>query len=153
MRVNLSINPVMPMPPNSQPLDIVTVAVALAALMFGRDVAAVVGPYSVIVLGAVLGGAWSASRRPPTSKLGTLLYMMAVVTLSLLITVPMAEIAAVYTRTTDPRVLFGPVSALISGVGDKWPVLISQAWEIGRNVVARKYGGPPPNEPPQGGAP
>jgi hypothetical protein len=38
--------------PSPQSLDIVAVAVSLATLVFGHDMAAIVGPYAVIVIAA-----------------------------------------------------------------------------------------------------
>jgi len=49
-----------PTPPS---LDIVTVTIAVTTWMVGAEVAAVIGPYAVILLSALGGAAWSATRR------------------------------------------------------------------------------------------
>lgn len=50
------------------PLDIVTVSIALATWVVGAEVAQIVGPYSVIIAGAIGGATWSASSRPRESR-------------------------------------------------------------------------------------
>lgn len=44
------------------PLDIVTVSIALATWVVGAEVAQIVGPYSVIIAGAIGGGASESFR-------------------------------------------------------------------------------------------
>jgi hypothetical protein len=130
------------------PLDIVTVSITIATAVFGAPVASIVGPYSVILIGAALGAAWSASRRPPTdSRFRTLLYMLAVVTLALLITVPAAELLAQYAHI-EARWILGPVAALIGGIGDDWPKIRAWALDFVRGVVTRRLGGGAPSDPP-----
>lgn len=121
-------------------LDVVTLAIALAAAMFGPELAAVVGPYAVIFLGAVLGGAWSASRRPAGSRFETVGYLGLIVLLAVLVTVPCADFAATYLHL-ESKVLFAPVAAIISGVGSDWPGVFSWAWGVVRGMVERKAGG------------
>lgn len=126
-----------PQPPS---LDVVTMAIALAAAMFGPELATFVGPYAVIFLGAVLGGAWSASRRPPATRVETVGYLALIVLLAVLVTVPLADFAATYLGLQS-RVLFAPVAAVISGVGPDWPGVFAWAWGIVRGIVERKTGG------------
>lgn len=139
--------------PSPQPLDIVAVAVSLAALIFGNDVAAIVGPYAVIVVAAVLGSFWSASRRPEGSRLATLGYLLAMVLTSVLFTVGLAEIVARHLGAPDARPFFAPVSLLIAGIGPDWPAVGRWVISIGRSVVERRFGPASPNDqpPPPGG--
>lgn len=137
------------------PLDIVTVAITLSTALFGAPVAAILGPYAVIFIGAVLGASWSASRRPPSeSRLSTLLYVMGVVLLALMITVPATELLVAYAKV-EARWILGPVATLIGGIGDDWPKIRVWAMNFLRDAVARRFGGGAPTDPPNppGGQP
>lgn len=114
------------MPPQSTPLDIVAVSVVLAGLMFDSRIAEIVGPYAVIVLAAILGGALSASRRGEASRGKTIGYMALVIILALLVTVPLAEVTAAHipVARVEPRVLFAPVAAIVAGIGHDWPTVL-----------------------------
>ncbi len=100
-------------------LDIVSVLTALAALVFAPDLAALVGPYAVILIGATLGAAWGATRRKATSRLGTLGYIAGMVGLACLVTVPAAAVGSKLTGL-HLHWLLGPVAALIGALGPEW---------------------------------
>jgi len=139
---------------NPQPiaLDPVAVAIAIAAALFGPDLAEVVGPYAVIVLGAMLGATWSASRRPATDRGNTAIYMTFWVVASLLFTVPCAVLASNYLPASmGPRVLLPFVATVISGVGSDWLGVFKWAINLGRVVAERRAGATPPADPPAGG--
>lgn len=134
----------------TSPLDIVAVATVLAAALFGSPSAAeIVGPYAVIVLAAIVGAAWSSSRRPPTTRLGALLYVVLVVALAVLVTVPLAELAARYAGV-EARSMFAPVALVIGGIGPDWPGVVRWALGLLRGVLERRAGQPPgaPGDPP-----
>jgi len=114
------------MHPTPPPLDIVTVAIAVASLIFGPDVAALVGPYSVIVLAAIGGAAWSASSTPEATRRATLLHMLLMVGLALLGTVPLAEVLA-RLASIDARWALGPVAAVIAARPD-WVIARLRRW-------------------------
>lgn len=140
------------MPSQPQPLDIVAVAIAFASLLFEPRLAEIIGPYAVIILGAILGGALSASRRGPTTRAATIVYMALMIILALLVTVPLAEVTAAYIPIVrvEPRVLFAPLAAVVAAIGNDW-VAVGK-WVIGlvRRAVER-WAGAPPNPPPSGG--
>ncbi len=139
------------MPPQSPPLDVVAVAIALASLLFKPEIAQFVGPYAVIFLGAILGGAMSAARRGPTSRVGTLGYMALVIILALLVTVPLAELLAPQIPVRlETRVLFAPVAAIVSGIGQDWPKVGAWLVNLVRGVIERRVGAPPTDVPPGG---
>lgn len=115
-----------PAPP---PIDIVTVAIAIATAMFGQEMAYIVGPYTVIVLGAALGGAWSASRREQGAGGGTLKHMVLVIGWALLITVPLAYLGEKHFGL-EAKWLFGPVAVVIAGIGHDWPRVMG--WGLGQ---------------------
>ncbi|HWH74897.1 MAG TPA: hypothetical protein VNV16_11615 [Methylibium sp.] len=121
------------MHPTPPPLDIVTVAIALVSLAVGPELAAQVGPYSVILLSAVGGAAWSASASPEASRLLTLRHMLAMVGLALIGTVPLAEGLA-RLAGIEARWAFGPVAAIIAARPD-WVLAWARGW------FDRKQGG------------
>lgn len=139
------------MPPQSTPLDIVTVSVILAGLLFDPRIAEIVGPYAVILLGAVLGGSLSAARRGSSSRVETLGYMALVIILALLVTVPLAEVTAAHIPLArlEPRVLFAPVAAIVAGIGHDWPNVGQWAIRLVRGMVERWAS--KPNDTPPGG--
>lgn len=108
------------MAPKPPALDIVSLAIALAALLFSPELSAVLGPYWVILTAATLGAAWSASRRPSNPhRFAVLLYVAGMVVLALLVTVPLAELAA---RMVGVHVhaALAPVALLIGAAGPDW---------------------------------
>lgn len=78
--------------PASPSLDIVTVAIAVSSWVVGDQVAAIVGPYSVILLSALGGAAWSASTRPRSTRWQTIVHIILSVGLAVIATVPLAEL-------------------------------------------------------------
>lgn len=126
------------------PLDVVTLAIALLTALLGPGSAAIVGPYVIILLGAVMGSAWSASRRETESRMATLRHMFLHVSLALLATVPTAIWLGKWLEFDD-RWLLGPVAAVIGGIGHDWPAVFRWALDLGRRAVEsiaqRKTGG------------
>ena len=118
----------MSAPPPPPPLDIVTLAIAIITALLGPGSAAIVGPYVIILLGAVMGSAWSASRRETESRTATLRHMFLHVTLALLATVPVA-IWLGRVLEFDDKWLLGPVAAVIGGIGHDWPRVFT--WLLG----------------------
>lgn len=139
-------------PPSAPPLDIVSVAVALATAVFSPEVAALLGPYAVIFLGAMLGGAWSASRLELPGRWPTVKYLLGIVALALLVTVPAAEIASRYYTGLSFNYLLGPVAVFIGALG---PDGLRRCSRIAWARIRRWPGGTsgePPNTPPAGDA-
>ena len=52
---------------NTSQLDPVSVAIALAGVLFGPALAGIIGPYAVIIISATVGAAWALWRRDPCS--------------------------------------------------------------------------------------
>lgn len=123
--------------PPPPPVDIVTGAITLATWLVGARAAELVGPYAVIVLAAVLGSAWGASRSAPRTRVAALFAMVRVVGLALLVSMPLAELLAVHVGLTQ-RWMLGPVAALVGGIGEDWPAVIRWALDRARRIVERK---------------
>lgn len=128
-----------PTPPN---IDIVTLAIALAAVLFSRETSEVVGPYAVILFCALLGAGWSASRRTQNRTGSTLFYMLGIVGLAVVITVPAAQIVAEHWGL-ERRWTLGPVALVIGGIGRDWPRVGRWALNTAREALeaaARRWG-------------
>jgi hypothetical protein len=134
-------------------LDIVAVFIAIATVIFGRDMASIIGPYAVIFLGAMLGGMWSATRRESKGPMSTAIYLFGIVLMSLLFTVPVAEFVARHTDSKDARQFFAPAALLIAGIGPDWPSVVRWLISLARIVIERRAGvqQPPDDNPPTGG--
>lgn len=136
----------MSAPPPPPPLDVVTLAIALLTALLGPGSAAIVGPYVIILLGAVMGSAWSASRRETETRLATARHMFLHVSLALLATVP-ASIWLGKWLEFDDRWLLGPVAAVIGGIGHDWPKVFAWVLGLGGRILEswtqRRTGGQP----------
>lgn len=113
-----------------QHLDPVTVATAVAATVVGPTLAAVLGPYAVIILGATTGAAWALSRQKEMSRLGAAWYFMRLNATALLLTVSMAAMVNKWGGFSEERWLLAPIALLVGGIGDDWPRVIK--WVVGR---------------------
>jgi len=121
-------------------LDPVNVATALFAVLFGPSLAAYVGPYAVIVIGASVGAAWSLGRRGVTSRFDAFAYFLLMAATALLVTVPLAEWLGGWLGHSDSRWLFAPVAIVIGGVGSDWPNLIRWISRRALRVIERRAG-------------
>lgn len=111
-------------------LDPVAVAVALASVLFGPTLAAIVGPYAVICIASTVGAAWALGRRPQATRRNAVLYFVRLNATAALVTVGLAGAIARGLGLGDGAWLLAPVALLVGGVGDDWPA-------VGRWVLAR----------------
>lgn len=112
---------------NPQPqLDIVTVAIAVSTWAVGAELAQYIGPYSVIVAGAIGGATWAATRRKMNSRWEALAYVLWMVGLALIATVPLAEVVARVSGVA-PRWMFAPVAVVIAAQPN-WVVRQARSW-------------------------
>lgn len=126
-----------PTPPPPQ-LDIVSAAIFVAGLVFAPGAAAVIGPYAVILLGAVLGAAISAGLRPPEARASTLGHMLVWTGLALVLTVPASQILAAYMpQSVRVQWTLGPMAILIAGIGHRWPDVARWAIGLVRRLAER----------------
>lgn len=133
-------------------LDPVAVLIVLLSPFFGPAMAGVIGPYAVILLGAIGGAVYSASGRPTeTGRLGIIGYMLVMVIASVGLTVAASELAASRISVAEPRYLFFPMSMLISGIGWRWPSVVQWAWGLLRGIAERWAASRGNQPPPPGG--
>lgn len=126
-------------------LDIVGLFVFIAAILFSHEVAAVVGPYMVIVIAATIGGSFALARRDKTTRTAAVWFFGRVVGLAVLLTVGLAAAANAYRPDLSPRVLVAPIALLVGFIGDDWPKLLGKVVRViyGALDLVRGKGGNP----------
>jgi len=115
---------------NQSHLDPVSVAIALASVIFGPAMAAIIGPYAVIIIASTVGAAWALGRREEGARLGAAWYFLRLNATAVLVTVSLAQLAGRYVGGGDQYWLLAPIALLVGCVGDDWP-------RVGRWILAR----------------
>lgn len=103
--------------------DAIGFGVFLASFVYAPAVAAVVGPYIVIVLASIVGASFAVKRRDKTTRLAALFYFLRVAGVAVLLTVGAAQLLSSYYDNLTERALITPVAFLIGAIGDDWPEL------------------------------
>ena len=109
--------------------DIIALLIFLGALIFGPEVAAVVGPYVAIIAAAALGASFALSRREKTNRTDALKFFAQVVGLAVLVTVGLTQVAHAYYPALHERLLLVPVALFIGYIGDGWPRIFDSVIE------------------------
>ncbi len=122
-------------------LDPINVSVAVASLAFGPVLAAVIGPYSVIIIASSVGAAWSLGRRESLSKIGAGFYFLRLILTAMLITVSIASVIGDWLNHDDSSWMLAPIALLVGGVGDDWPKLVSWGFKWAVGLFERRGGG------------
>jgi predicted ABC-type exoprotein transport system permease subunit len=111
------------------PLDLVSLFVLIAAAVFSREVAAVVGPYMVIILAAICGAGYALRRREKTTRASAAWFFVRVTVLAVLLTVALAQVVQVYLLPDwQQRWLLVPIALAIGVAGDDWRAIALWAW-------------------------
>lgn len=111
------------MPPTQSSLDPVSVSVVLALTLFSPEIAAVVGPYAVILIAATCGAGWSLGRRDPMTRVQAARYFLKVVTTAALITVGAAKVLGSYIGANLEQWLLAPVALVLAAIGEDWQAI------------------------------
>ena len=120
-------------------LDPVEAAITVVALIFGPSLAAVIGPYSVIVVAASVGASWSIRRNANQKDIATISYFLLINFTAMLVTVAIAKSIGTWLKLEEPMYLLSPIALLIGGVGADWPRLLK--WLLLRAVNTWRPGG------------
>ena len=104
--------------------DAVGLGILLAGLVYSPSVAAVVGPYIVIILASVIGASFAVRRRDKTTRLAAAWYFSRVAGRAVLLTSGVASWASGYYDGWSERALIAPVALAIGAIGDDWPALL-----------------------------
>lgn len=115
---------------NTSQLDPVSVAIALASVLFGPPLAGIIGPYAVILISATVGAAWALGRRDPAARLGAAWYFLRLNATAVLVTVSIAKLAGIWLGVADHSWMLAPIALVVGGVGDDWP-------SVGRWLLVR----------------
>lgn len=124
--------------------DVIGLGILLASVFYRPEVAAVVGPYIIIILASVVGASFAVKRREKTTRLAAVGYFLRVSGLAVILTVSAASVASSYYDNLTERVLIAPVALFIGAVGDDFPQLAK--WFLAKLLagfdVMRGKGGP-----------
>ena len=98
----------------SQPdLTPVTLFTQLAGVVFGASVAMVVGPYIVILIGAMGGSAVAILQRESTGNVRAFIYFLAMTSASVMLTVPLSLMVGGIFGGVQVHWLFAPFSFIL----------------------------------------
>lgn len=122
-------------------LEPTNVAIALAGVLFGPALAALVGPYAVILIASTVGAAWALGRRDPSARLGAAGYFLRLNATALVVTVGLATMAGKWLGIEETNWMLAPIALVVGGVGDDWPRLGRWLFERAGRVLERKAGG------------
>jgi len=130
---------------NQSHLDPVSVAIALASVIFGPAMAAIIGPYAVIIIASTVGAAWALGRREEGARLGAAWYFLRLNATAVLVTVALAQLAGRYLGGGDLYWLLAPIALIVGCVGDDWPKVGRWVFtRVGRLFERRLNGGDKP---------
>lgn len=134
------------MTPNAEQiqLDVVTVAVVAIAAMAGGEVARYAGPYLVIIVAALVGAVGALMRRPESTRLQAIGFLLLLTLLSVLLTGALAALAVHALDQAgmqiDARYLLVPISGGIAYIGHDWPAVASWAGGLAKKFINRRVG-------------
>ena len=116
-------------------LDPIEVARLLAGVFLSQQVAAVVGPYAVIILAGVAGAAFKMSNRKSQGFANSLIFFFACVMWSMLVTVPLATFLASTRENWSAQWFFVPCAAFLAYTADRLKDVAAGAVEAAKIVI------------------
>lgn len=122
-------------------IDPVSVAIALAGVIFGPALAGVIGPYAVIIISATVGAAWALGRRDPAARLSAAWYFLRLNATAVVVTVGLAQLVGRWLGGEDQSWLLAPIALIVGGVGDDWPRVGRWLLEHAGRILERRTGG------------
>lgn len=125
-------------------LDVVTVAVVAIGAMAGGEVARYAGPYLVIIVAALVGAVGAEMRRPGSTRMQALGFILLLTTMSVLLTGALAALAAhafgQVGMPVDERFLLAPISGGIAYIGHDWPAVAAWIGSRLKKLIDRRLG-------------
>ena len=125
---------------NNADLDPVSVAVALLSVTLGPQLAAIVGPYAVIVLASTTGAAWALGRREASTRTSAFAYFGRITATAVLLSVAIESAVHQWLIPTDSHWLLAPIALLVGGIGDDWPAVGRWVLERAGRLIERRAG-------------
>lgn len=126
--------------PNNQPPDLLVLFTALFALVFSPSLAALLAPYAVIILGALLGAGWGLKRRAPDAPGDMWAFTGLMLGTALIFTMPAAVYLQQYIGPGSVQWTLAPLALGIAAVGDDWSRVGAWAFDLGRRIITRRAG-------------
>lgn len=105
--------------PNLDPPAVITALVT--AVIGNQALAEVLGPYSIIVIGAMVGASFSTSGEETLTWGQTILHLTKVLGLALIATVPLSMLVIHWFPYIESRWVFGPMSILVGARNKQLP--------------------------------
>lgn len=125
---------------NNSNLDVVYVMVAILTGLFGPQMAAIVGPFAVIVLSAIGGAAWSLGRRPTELRTTAhdFFFFFRLIITAVMVAGGTAVFVERWTGEGTRQWTLPIIALLIGAVGDDWPGVGRWFAGVVRRWAARK---------------
>lgn len=125
-------------------LDPIEVARLLVGLFLSQQVAAVVGPYAIIILAAMGGAAFRLADAPATGRYGAFFFFFWRTIAAVLLTVPVANMIAARDATWEAQWFFVPAAAGLAYTADRLKGLAVAAVEGAKSLIRGWVGHKPP---------
>lgn len=119
-------------------LDPVSGVVFLLSIYLGSEIAAVVGPYAVILGCGACGAGYGLSRWRACSVGMGALYIAGMTLVTLVSTIPAVELAHTYWPSLETRWLIAPAAMVIGAIGHDWPTVGRAVLRRALNILQRK---------------
>lgn len=104
---------------SNEPADLITLLVTLLAIIAGKEIAAILGPYAAIFLGACAGAALSLSANETEMKpLPAVVFVSVRVLVAVVLTVFLAEFLQYFRPEWKARILVVPIAFVIGFIRD-----------------------------------
>lgn len=124
-------------------LDPIDVARVLAGIFLSQQVAAIVGPYSIIILAAMAGAAGGLANRAPTGRYGSFGFFFGATLAAVLLTVPAASLVATLNDKWEAQAFFVPAAAVLAYTVDRWKEFIGIGVDAVKRVIRNWAKGTP----------
>lgn len=124
---------------NQQAPDLLVLFTAILALAFKPELSAVLAPYVVILVGALLGTGWGLKRRDPAAG-NAWAFVALMLGTALVFTMPAAVWLQQYLGLGAMQWLLAPLAAVIAAIGEDWPRFALWAWEQRGTLFRRSTG-------------
>ena len=118
-------------------LDPMVVIATILGVFINPKVAAIVGPYALILLGALGGAALNiGNRKDPRTLAKTMLYLFAATVAGVISAVPASFWISSWNDKLEAQWLFVPVSAFIAYYTDRIPELFGSVFEAIKSFIS-----------------
>lgn len=101
-------------------LSLVVVITTLASTVFNPAVAAVVGPYVVIIVCAMGGAAVALMQAEKRGRFKAFVFFFGATLMAMFLTVPAALLVTAFYKDLQDHWLFAPLAFGLGYLGDKW---------------------------------